>query len=532
MPDKTSKDKQSHPDRDTIIGAKTAGVASLMSFGRFVALFISGIAFIIVARILGPSVYGIYTLALAYTGFFTSGLADLGISITFSKFIGQYSGSGNKLEIEKVLSNGYTIAIISGIIFTIVALLLSNVIATYELKNASLTYVVQIVSFAIILGMLFNISYNALVGFGRGRYIVISIIVQSLSQAIASIALAILGYGALAPIIGLLIGYVGAIIFAFAIFNIKFNINFKMPSLKYMKRLVTFSYPIAVYNSFRGIVSNLSPIVLGLFVAIAIVGNFGVALRTSAIISNITDALGLAVLPMFAYTASRRNIDKSIGKFYNYALYLTYVLVTPALLYIAILSKQFSYTLFSAKYALAPTFISIISIGTLLWILATFTIMLLIGTNKVKALLKYSLIVEAIEVVLLFIVVPLFGGVGLSILLYIITPVLMIIFMTRAAKRLVNVKLDVKKLGLVFLSGLISAAFLIPLLISLKGNYIAILLAGAIEQMILYPIILAFSGAASRKDLKVLKDVTKKIPILNTIMNILTDYTWYFAKNA
>ena len=304
---KTTKEKGQQIGDDTFIGAKTAGVASLMSFGRFVALFMSGIAFVIVARVLGPSVYGIYTLAIAYSGFFTAGLADLGISTTFSKFIGQYSGKGNKTEIEKVISNGYAVAIISGLILTVVALLLSNVVAVFELKDASLTYVVQIVSFAVVLGMLFNISYNALVGFGKGIYIALAIIVQSFSQAIVSIALAILGYGALAPIIGLLAGYLSAIIFAFAIFNAKFGIKFRMPSLPYMKKLVSFSYPIAVYNSLRGLVSNLSPIVLGLFVTIAIVGNFGVALRTSAIISNITDALGLAVLPMFAYTAATKS---------------------------------------------------------------------------------------------------------------------------------------------------------------------------------------------------------------------------------
>ncbi|MDE1871048.1 MAG: oligosaccharide flippase family protein [Candidatus Micrarchaeota archaeon] len=530
MPDKTSKDKQSHTDSDAIIGAKTAGVASLMSFGRFVALFLSGIAFIIVARVLGPSVYGIYTLAIAYSGFFTAGLADLGISTAFSKFIGQYSGKGNKTEIERIMSNGYAVAIVSGLILTIVALMLGNVVAVYELKDASLTYVVQIVSFAVILGMLFNISYNALVGFGKGIYIAIAIIIQSLFQAIASIALAILGYEALAPIIGLLIGYISAIIFAFIMFNLKFGIRFRMPSLAYMKKLVNFSYPIAVYNSVRGFVSNLSPIVLGLFVTIAIVGNFGVALRTSAIISNITDALGLAVLPMFAYTASTKGIGDRIGKFYNYSLYLTYVLVTPVLLYITILSKQFSYTVFSAKYAIAPVFISIISIGTLLWILATFTIMLLIGTNRVKTLLKYSLIVEAIEVLLLFVVVPLFGGVGLSILLYIITPTLMIILMTRAASRLIKVRPDIAKLARVFLAGLVSMAFLAPLLLLLKDNYIAILVLGALEQIAIYPIILALTGAANRKELKVLKDVTGSIPLLNAVMHALTRYSGYFAR--
>ncbi len=525
------ENKQTNEEHEKIVGGKTAGVASFMSFGRFIALFLSGIAFIIVARILGPSVYGVYTLALAYSGFFTSGLADFGISTTFSKFIGQYSGKGNKKEIEKVLSNGYTIAVITGLSLTLVAFSLSHFMAVHEFRNAGLTYVVEIVSFAIISGMLFNVSYNALVGFGKGSYIAMVIIIQSLTQAIASIILAVLGYGAIAPIIGVLFGYVSAILFSLAVIRLKFDISFIMPSLKYMKKLLTFSYPIAVYNSLRAFVLNLSPIVLGLFVTTVVVGNFGVALRTSAIISNVTDALGLAVLPMFAYTAATRSIGKKIGKFYNYALYLTYILITPVLLYIAILSREFSYTLFSAKYLLAPVFISIMCVGTFIWVLAAFTTMLLVGANKVKAILKYSLIIEGIEFVLLFLLVPRFGGVGLSVLLYIITPVIITVLMSRAADKLIGVRLEVMRLIRIIIAGLISSAFLIPLILLLSNNYILILIAAVVEQVILYPIILAVSGAAAKKELKVLKAVTGKIPIMNWVIGMLADYSAHFARD-
>ena len=511
------------------VGEKTAGVASLMVFGRFVALFFSGIAFIIVARLLGPSVYGIYVLAISFAGFFGS-VADLGVSLAVNKYIGQYHPK-NKEEVNKVISNGYVSVLITGTIFTIMAILLSHFIAVHVLGNASQTYVLQTVSFAILGAMLFSLSYYAMVGFGKGPYVALVIIMQSVVQSLFSVLFAVMGFGALAPILGMLIGYTSSVITVLIVLISKFKVKFIMPSFNYIKRLLGFSSPISVYNGLRGFINNFSPIILALFATTAIVGNFGVAIKTSSIISNVTDALGLAVLPMFAYTAATKSTSKSVGKYYNYAAYLTYVLITPALLYLAILSKEFSYTIFSAKYLLAPSYISVISVGTLIWIVATYTVMLLVSTSKVREILKYSIAIAIIELALLFTIVPRFGGLGLVIILYIITPSLILLFMSRAAKKLLNIELNLGKLVRVLLAGALSALFILPIMLVFSPNYITILVAAFLEQLVLYPIVLARTGAAGREELKTLWDSTSAIPVMNLIIRKLTGYAEHFVPS-
>ena len=287
----------------------------------------------------------------------------------------------------------------------------------------------------------------------------------------------------------------------FILITTKFKIELRMPSFSYIKKLVGFSSPISVYNGLRNIVNNIAPIVLGIFATTVIVGNFGVAVKTSGIISNLTDALGLVVLLMFAYTVSAKSIGKNIGKFYNYAAYMTFVLVTPALFYLALLSKEFSFTVFSSKYLLAPAYISLISIGTLLRVLATYTTMLLISTNKVRQILKYSLMITCIELALIFTVVPMFGAIGLISILFLVTPSLITFLMSRAVRELLHVHLELLKLARVALAGLISTACLLPLLL-IPGEYIAILVIGAVVQMAVYPIVLTLTGAAGREELK------------------------------
>lgn len=531
MPTKNTKETDAAEEHGRVVGEKTAGVASLMVFGKFVALFLAGIAFIVVARILGPSLYGVYTISYSFAGFFGAGFSDLGIGTAFSKFVGQYWGKGDKESTEKVLSNGYVVAIISGLVFTIIAFMLSGFFAVHILKDSSLIYIVQIVAFTIIGAQLFSISYNALVGFGKGSYIALVIILQSIVQAASSIILAVLGYGAVAPIMGLLLGYIVSIVSTLTIMYFKFKIRFIMPSLKYMKQLLTFSYPISVYNGLRGIITNLSPIILALFATTVIVGNFGVAVKTSAIITNITDALGVAVLPMFAYTVATKSIGKNLSRFYNSAAYLTFIIITPVLLYLAVLSKQFSFTVFSARYLYAPLYISVISVGTLLWVIATYTTMLLVGGNEVKKILKYSIMIVIIELILLFTIVPRFGGFGLTIVLYGVTPTIISLVMGRATNMLLDVKLDVMKLSRVVIAGAISAAFLAPIIFLISTHYILILAIGAVEQLVIYPIIIGLTGAAKKDDLSTLRTVTRNIPVVNGMISMLASYSSYFAHS-
>ncbi|MGA2800120.1 MAG: oligosaccharide flippase family protein [Candidatus Micrarchaeaceae archaeon] len=510
------------------VGSASAKVASLVVFGRFAVLFISGITFVIVARFLGPGVYGIYILAMSYTGLFT-GVADIGVCTALNKFIAQYRASGSKEDLNKVVSNGYFSVILSALAFSLIAFSLSSFVAVHVLGSASYTYIVQVVSFCILGGMLFGVSYNMMVGFGKGSYVALMLILQSVVQSIISIILVMLGLGAIAPILGLLVGYLTSIVTVFVLLTTKLKIRLRKPSFAYIKKFFGFSSPIAVYNGLRGVVTNIAPIILGIFATTVIVGNFGVAVKTSSIISTFTDALGLVVLPMFAYTVSAKSIGKNIGKFYNYAVYMTFMLVAPALFYLAVLSKEFSFTVFSSKYLLAPTYISLISIGTLLWILATYTTMLLISTSKVKKILKYSLIMTCIELTLIFTVVPMFGAIGLISILFLVTPSLITFLMSKAARDLLDVHLDLRKLARVVIAGLISAAFLLPLLI-VPGEYIAVLVVGVIEQMAVYPVILALTGAAGREELKVLRDVTGNIPVMSRIISIFADYTGHFVR--
>lgn len=511
------------------VGAKTANVASFLTLGKFLALFFTGSAFIIVARVLGPASYGIFILAVALSGFFNP-LLDLGVSTSFSRFISEYTTHDKKEEIGKLLSNGYIIIVIMALVICSAIFLLSGMLSNYIFGSQANINIIKLVSLATASCIIYGTSYSALCGFGKGKYIALVLVIQAIIQSIVSIALALLGLGAVAPLMGLVSGYLSAAALSLSIIYIKLKIRFGRPSLSGVKKLLGFSVPLAGYNTLRSFTSNVSPIVLGIFASTVVVGNFGVALKTGNIIAVVTDSLALSALLMFSSMISVKKLKKSLNKIYNYTIYITYLLITPVMFYIALLSKEISFTAFSAEYALAPLYLSMISMGVLLWVMATYTINLLIGANKVREIFKYSIIVSVMEILLLFALVPLFKGVGLIVLLYFITPVLLIIFGLRAGKPL-NISLDVVRHLKIIIAAFISICFVLPILLIFNGNYILILISAAVEQIILYPIIIAITGAAHKRDLEGLKGIVKALPVINKLVNLLADYSARFARS-
>ena len=187
-------------------GGKTARIATSVLAAKSFTFLATGIAFIIVARILGPGTYGVYTLAIAIAGFFGS-FGDFGFSLSAVKFIAEYIEKKNTEMVKSTITNAYAAAALIGIIFTVIAFVASGPAALLIFHNAAYTPILEVASFTIIVGVLWNVSYSMLVGLGKGKYITFAVVLQSLAQALLSIGFAFAGFGAAAPILGVVIGF-------------------------------------------------------------------------------------------------------------------------------------------------------------------------------------------------------------------------------------------------------------------------------------------------------------------------------------
>ncbi len=526
-----SLERQESKERDIPeqIGARTATVASSIFVAKIVSFLLNGAAFVFVARLLGPGTYGLYTLALAVAGFFGF-FGDFGIGTAFSKFLAEQAHREEWSKMGVLLSNGYAILLIGSGAFTVAAVALSGPSAQYVFHNPSYAPLVIVAALTIVLGAMFSVSYSALIGLGRGKSVVATMSIQSIIQSVLAIGLALLGFGPFAPIIGLVVGYAIGIVFAMYVLFKRTKARFTAPAKKGMIDILSFSVPIAVSNISSAITSNASLIVLGLLTTSVVVGNFGITSRISSIIDLVNGSISLSLLPFFATALARKATSIRISRFYNYSIYFAFMLVAPVILFLVVLSTPITYTLFGGTYKLAPLYIEVLGVGTLLGIAGGYSSTLLISANRVKDVMKYNVVIAVVQLALLFPLVDWLGGLGLAILTFLVSPILVNIFMIRKAQKILGVKLDIARLVRVVVADLVSAAFIVPLMLFFNGNFIALIPTALVEQIVLYPVVLSLVKGVTMSDLDTLRRVTAKIPIGNAIVSLITAYTSAFMR--
>ncbi|MGI0133423.1 MAG: oligosaccharide flippase family protein, partial [Candidatus Micrarchaeaceae archaeon] len=306
-----------HDAETSSAGTRTAGVASSIIFGRLLSFVFTGIAFIVVARLLGNSVYGIYTVAIALAGIFAT---DLGLGYTMNKFIGEYIGRKKSANINDIFSSGLAFALITGIVLTLIVFALSTALSVYALHSSLYTYVLQVASLTVLLQIVYGVLYQSLVGFGKRRLIAAVLVLQALLQAVVSIALAVAGAGAISPIIGAISGLLAGSMLAFALI-LRSGVSLQAPNMDRLRQVFRFSLPIGVSNLFISLAINLTPIVLGLFVLSGVVGNFGITSKTNTFIGVFAESIGIALLPMFASRMSTKEHRRDVSRIFNYSIY-------------------------------------------------------------------------------------------------------------------------------------------------------------------------------------------------------------------
>ncbi len=503
------------------VGSKAVSMSSYVFFAKALTFALIGVAFILVTRILGPAQYGIYTLAVAFAGTFGS-IGYMGVGLALNKFIAQYNETGKKEDINRMISSALALIVVSGVVVVAVFMLISGQISQYVFHTQNMGYVIDAVSMWIIGSMLFGTFYDALVGLGNGKSIAIVAGTEAFFQSAISIALAFLGFGALAPIYGLVFGYfIGFFVGVFLVF--KYNgFSLRMPSFRYIKTILFFSAPLALSSIVGGAVSNIGLIFLGYFVLPAVIGNIGIASRTNSLLYIVFDSISVAIVPVFSAALANRKTAKDIGKIYGYTVYMAVVLVAPVLFYIAAFSTPFSYTLFGSSYSYAPLYISIMSIGLLVGVAGGYAGMLLISSGKVKSLLLYNIVLYAIMLLLFFLFVPKFGGIGYALISFIIMPVVNSLVYIAKLRKMYKIRLKFSKFLRLGLVNLILLLVFVPL-----GNFIGgipLLVSAAIGFVIAYPILAVLLGGADKADLETIRSLSKSIPLIGWILRMFVNY--------
>ena len=179
------------------LGVKAAKGTLIYTTGNIVGSLAVLLLLAILARLLTPSDFGLYAVAIAFYYIFATHYI---FGVVLRK---ELPNSRSREHASELMSNCYFVALIIAFAVAVVAMLFSNVIAVSVYHNAGLTLPLQLAAILVFFYVLFNVLLATLIAIGKVAEGTIMYLVYSFAQLFASTALVLMGYGVFGAIAGL-----------------------------------------------------------------------------------------------------------------------------------------------------------------------------------------------------------------------------------------------------------------------------------------------------------------------------------------
>ncbi len=172
-----------------------------LSIGMAISTAISALGTIVVARLLSPQEYGLYTIAMVpatMIGLFR----DWGVYSAITRYVSFYKAKSQEEKIRPILKAGLCFAMLSGLLSALFTLTTSDLIASFVFKKPEVASLIKISAIWVFSMALFNLGWSTLIGFEKMGQNSIIMILRSFIKSIVSPLLVLLGYGALGAVLG------------------------------------------------------------------------------------------------------------------------------------------------------------------------------------------------------------------------------------------------------------------------------------------------------------------------------------------
>ncbi len=282
--------------------AKQSAQGSIVLFaGNLTATVGQTVASILIARLLGPGNYGIYSLALVIPSVFTL-FVSLGVNTAVTRFVA-YHLSRNEVEAAKRFAeSALLLTLFSGILLSGVCYLSATALSQYVFHRPYLSQYVELAS-AIVCGQaILNTAIAAAIGWNAMGQASFANIAQAMVKLLLSPLLIVLGFGIFGAVAGqTLAAVLGAVISV----GILYAYKIKSSTVGWegltsdTKEMMNYGLPAFSANVLTGLWPYYLSIVLAAVASNAVIGYYQAAYNFTVAISLLSGAAGSALFPAF-----------------------------------------------------------------------------------------------------------------------------------------------------------------------------------------------------------------------------------------
>ena len=510
--------------------ASTRGGFFLMS-GTAIATVVLAVASILIARFLGPELYGQYALALVVPQllfWFT----DLGINQGVTKFTATLQSNGELNRIAGIIKHGLIMRAVMGFVIFAVDFVFAGPIASALLLRPELAFYIQIASISILFQVVFATINSAFVGLDKTEYQAIVTSVQATAKTLISIALILAGFGITGAIIGHTVSFIIAAVATVPLIWMvmrRMSTAGESASLKTdLKNLFHYGTPLYVSVLLAGFLPLFMNVVLAFFTTDSDIGNYKAAINFATLLTTLAIPITTVLLPAFSKLINKTNYE--IGVFFKVAVKYTAMLVIPVAFLIIIFSKEIVQIIYGSTYQLASIFLSMYLLLYLLVGIGYLTLPSLYnGLGETKTTLKMNLITFLILVILSAPMTETYGVQGL-IVGFIISLLIGTFYGAYTARRKYSIELDLKNTAKIYLIAGLACAF--PLILK---NFVGLpnlfnLLLGSVLYLLVFITLMPLTNVVSLLELIKIKIAIQNTPVLKQFVSSLIEYQQKILK--
>ena len=396
--------------QDVRVLAKGAGIAYV---GMFSARGIQVLAQIILARLLGPEMFGLYTLGWA-TLRLLDGFATLGLDKAVIRYGSMYRKKDDSFGLNNIIQRSFIFSIISGGIIGLIIIIGAQAMANL-MNEPELTRVLRIFALAFLplagLRVLASASrvtqriqysiYSEMLGKTVSNLILIIILVYIFNTGV---------YGAsLSTVLANVVGFIIAVYFVIRLFphilSLSKNVTIST------KEMLRFSLPTALASVFLTIILWTNRLFIGYFLSAYEVGIFQAMFQGSYLFLITQTAVNSIFSPMIADLYQAGHINR-LNELYKVSTKWVLYLSMPVFLTICFAANEFMTVFFGSEYAESTLPLIVISTGQLIKVGSGAVGFILIMTGHQRRLMIISAIALIGNISLNLYLIPRLGLMG------------------------------------------------------------------------------------------------------------------------
>ena len=504
---------------------KTSTAGSVQLFlGTSISTIIRAVGAIILGSLILESDYGLYVIALIPITTLTL-VQDWGVGSALTRYCAKYRATNELAEQRKVIIAGLIFLAATGVVLTVVSVLLANFFATSIYNSPATAFLIILASVTMLSGGIASGIASVLTGFEQMKLNSYLALIAAIVYSLVAPLLVYFGYGARGAIIGFTASSVvqAVISLIFLYFFIyrelpRSKIN-KSEIVQTLKSLLSYGVPLGISSIVGNLGSPVFSFLMAHYVNDVVIGNYKIATNFIILLSFLTGPITTVLFPAFSKLDPRteKNLLKTV---FSSSVKYTVLLLVPASMAMAVLATPLIGSIYGNKWLIAPPFLVLSAAFYLLALTGSRSVgSLLSALGETKFLLEQSLLSLAIGIPVAFLLVPPLGIIGMIIGLQVAAFPSAFIGLYITWKRY-GVKADFGSSAKIFLSSALATAVVYLFLIFFNFSYLVILVAGSIIFLAVYLISAPFLGAINQSDVNNLRTMLSGLGIISRLLEV------------